>query len=429
MKKDVDIFGACTVRDAFEISPILKNKYQVKKFIQNNSPLTLGYDPIDKLDITITKEHFSLTPLCWYKWFRLNANEEVFSYLADNKSEYLILNLTEVSYSFIEINKEGTIVRLCNQFGITKNHVNSLFPTYKEINPLNLDFNEVKEHIILFAQKIKDIYTEDKIIFIKNFPAEYYISKFDNFLHKFDNKSFKETNWFLSRVYEIFIECFECLYIIEVPSNSLGWKEHKWGLANQHYINDIYEYIGECVDYIISNTTSINKYYIDYNLLIKQLKFTNQNIAKFQDYILYESPFSEFCLRYSCIRILILAQDNHDKVFTISNINNGSEYTPLWVKNGYSKIITSDCGNLHFKVNSLNKCTLKIYFQSLDSRSKNGMRYEIKIRIRSIFIDGNLINNSNDLIVSHDNPFIIEYNTDLDKEYQFSIIFEPFYYS
>ena len=65
----IDIFGACTIRDTFEISKLLKSKYHVNIFIQNNSPLTLGFTPLKKLGITISNIDFKNSSNCWYKWF------------------------------------------------------------------------------------------------------------------------------------------------------------------------------------------------------------------------------------------------------------------------------------------------------------------------------------------------------------------------
>ena len=61
----VDIFGACTVRDIFEICSLMKTKYRVNKFIQNNTPLTIGYDTLSTTTmLKFTYKDFQNTPKC-----------------------------------------------------------------------------------------------------------------------------------------------------------------------------------------------------------------------------------------------------------------------------------------------------------------------------------------------------------------------------
>ena len=138
-KIQVDILGACTVRDTFEMCKTIQEKYKVNIFIQNNPPTTLGYDRLSSTTgISFCEDDFKNTSPAWFKWFTLNAEEEIFSYLSVNKSKYLIVNLCEIHYHFYEIRNDNKVARLCTQLGIQKNDIASKFPDgYKIINPLN----------------------------------------------------------------------------------------------------------------------------------------------------------------------------------------------------------------------------------------------------------------------------------------------------
>lgn len=413
MQIDVDIFGACTIRDAFEFSPILKSKYQVKKFIQNNSLLTLDGGTLKSLGISIEREHFKNSPPCWYKWFDVNANDKVFTYLADNSSNFLIINLTETYYTFYEILDTYPKVRICNQFGLIVNKILDLLPKYKAINPLDLSFNEVNLLVQSFHDKLLNIYSEDRIILIKNYPARYYITDSDSFFYEYKVEFYDKINAFLSKVYKAFIDCFDCIKIVDLPSNSLGYDKHKWGLNNQHYILDVYYFLGECIDYAIENTINdVSSYVVNHCLYLRSLDFYNYINDKFANYKVYKSPYIDFCMRYSFLRVLIISPGEFDKVFEVKNISpKSSIYSPKWVKTGYSMMLLSNYGNLHFDVTSKKELILKIYLQSIDSRSMvENTRYEINIILTSLTINNEIcVSPSKKIVISHDKPYVIDY--------------------
>lgn len=420
----IDIFGACTIRDTFEISKLLKSKYHVNIFIQNNSPLTLGFTPLKKLGITISNIDFKNSSNCWYKWFDLNANEKVYQHLKDNHSEYLILNLTETYYNYYRIKNDLDEVRICEQQGIKINNITEFFGNYEKISPLSLDDDEIERLISRFASIIKSIYL-NKIILIKNLPSQFYIKNKTKFLYDFNNPNHNEICNFLLNIYNKFIKCFEKLIIIDLPTNSPGYYEHRWGLGSQHYINKVYEYLGDSIDYSIEQLTHrINPYKINYVLYNKSLEFNNIINSELANHKLYKSPFIDFCLKYSYIRVLLITPDFDLPIFKIEEKHCiDSIYQPQWVKTGYSQILISNKGELRFSIITQQTCNLIIYLQSLDSRSKNNKHYEI-----FIYVTDFEINNSNitkNKLISHNKPYKKEIMLHKEFKYNFYIKFEP----
>lgn len=429
MTIDVDIFGACTIRDAFEFSPILKSKFKVNKFIQNNSILTLSGDSLESIGVSIGKDNFKLSPPCWFKWFDLNANKKVFSYLTDNNADFLIINLTETYYTFYEILNPQHKVRICNQYGISVNKIFNLLPEYKTINPLDLSFDEIKLLIQSFAKKLLSIYNEERIIFVINYPAKYYITDNDSYFYEYDVVSYDKIIAFLSKVYKVFIDCFKHIKLIDLPLNSKGYDKHKWGLNNQHYILDVYEYLGRSIDYAIKTTINgENKFVVNHDLYLKSLDFQNYIYDKFANYKIYSSPYIDFCIRYASIRVLIISTGCYGDSFEIKNITPKSvNYRPKWVKSGNSMMILSDSGDLKFDISSNEELTLKIYLQSIDSHSVvTKSKYKINIILTSLNINNDFfILPDNRIIISHDKPYVFDYVIKPSINYTLNVQYIP----
>ena len=75
-----------TYADLFEMTKsgdTLKNKYQILKFYQSNSPLTLFSNPISTINIEIEESDMAKTNLCWYKWTKVNANKTLYTEIQD----------------------------------------------------------------------------------------------------------------------------------------------------------------------------------------------------------------------------------------------------------------------------------------------------------------------------------------------------------
>lgn len=426
-KISVDVVGSCTVRDAFEISPLLKENFSVNKFIQNNSPLTLDDTSLEANGIHITKDDFKNTHNCWYKWFDLNANNKFKNYLSQNRSEYLIINLIEIFYNFYELEVNNLKIRICNQYGITKNNIISKFPVYKTINPLELDFTEVEEYLKRYANFLKGLYNENKIIFLKNYPAKFYIRKGDGKLHPFNDLDFNRIIIFLNRTYSFFLSLFDNINVISLPLNTLGDEQHKWGLSPQHYVNEAYIYIGKQIFYIIINGVKGNC-----RSVVNYIEFEsfNDSIINKMTYFDNDTPFYEFCMRYSYVRVLVVSQKVENKTFTISNLNNAKLSSPEWIKKiGFGYMILSNKGTLSFEINLLLNMNFKIYLQTIDARSCNGRKYDIHVEITKFCLDENvIIDKEKKVTVSHDKPFVFSYNSLSKCNFKILINYNPLNY-
>ncbi len=96
-KINIDLWGSCTIRDVFEFHVPLKTKYNVSHFIQCNPPTVCGYSKLSETSgLHFGLSDFTKTSNAWDKWFQLNAEQNAVEYLNNNKSRYLIVNLTDL---------------------------------------------------------------------------------------------------------------------------------------------------------------------------------------------------------------------------------------------------------------------------------------------------------------------------------------------
>lgn len=296
----VNIVGCCFTRDLLRcVNDIYGHNY-VEKFFQCNSPFTIGYDKLsDVTGINITIEDFKIGSKCWGKWFLTNAEETLYEQLSDYKSDFLLIDLFELIYSFYYLSHDKKQCRLCKNFMAINNKIFEKIPyKFEEINPVNSNI-DFRVDIDNFIKNIKRIYDDDKIIFMEIYHTNKIL--LDNGLVRniIAEELYKKQIIFLKKYFDYFLNNLNCK-VLSFPNNSLCDPHHKWGINGMHFMSYVYNYAAPQIHAMINDTKTISFYrdlymkneymseqsYKDINSDMNKLKFEFIKIKSFHGFFL-----------------------------------------------------------------------------------------------------------------------------------------------
>lgn len=247
-----NILGVCTSRDIFSESK-RGSKYQVKKYTSGFSPLFV-FDEGVKFD---KHAYYSVSvdlPLFRRRVGYLDFSRTVFDFIAEESSDYLILDLALLKNSYF-LTEDGHYfnygekkINLYNQMVKELN-----FPAIKE-KDIPCDFlptDEVVRRLQLYAKKLLTLYNPDQIILCDHRHCRLYVR--ENIMRPF--RDFDE-RWYKRDEFAHF--CFEVMkneikgcHVIDFLSNSVSDLKHRLGISPLHFTKHYYNYCLECIELII----------------------------------------------------------------------------------------------------------------------------------------------------------------------------------
>ena len=288
--KDVTVIGSCVCRDLFETD---SGNYEFLTDIRFSSPISMLAERVDGVEVGFNNfiKNVKTVNGKWYKKNLINdINKTAFDALYERHGEYLILDLAESRISIAKITWEDREKSLLvsNSVSFREHYKCSLSKNvFKKtkitvINPLDYDIDFWEVTIKKFAEKITSLFSENKIILIKNMPAKYYKDNNGNLMPYYSGNHFDSIvlcDILLPKLYDLFIkECPKC-NIIEIPPFAIGLQSHKWGNHPFHFVPSYYEYLLKCVNSIIfDNNKNLDSLYSEYKNIFED-EFNNARLS------------------------------------------------------------------------------------------------------------------------------------------------------
>lgn len=117
---------------------------------------------------------------------------------------------------------------------------------------------------------------------------------------------------------------------------------------------------------------------------------------------------------------------NSIEIIEISDKNSNMDY-PSWFNKGDGDglVLTSKKGEINFKLKCINDGNLIIWLRGIDIRDRNNNRFPIYINFTEFSINKKSILD-NEILVSHDTPFVFSMNVDDSEILNIHIKWEPF---
>ncbi len=280
-EKKITVIGSCVCRDLFENAG---DDFSFHTDFRFFSPISMLAEPVDFLKAE--NQHFlkdvKVVNGNWYRKNILNdINKTSFTALEERHGEYLVLDFAESRISIAELSWPERNKKLLLSYSVSfREHYNASFKKniFKDAklvlhNPLEYTDEQWRQTIQDFYKKITKIFDEEKIILIKNMPAEHYVDA-NGYLHPYSSKDHFESillcKLLISKLNNYFLEVCKGCKVIEIPPHAIGMQMHKWGNHPFHFTNIYYDYLLKCVRSITSgHPNNLESVYEEYSNAFK----------------------------------------------------------------------------------------------------------------------------------------------------------------
>lgn len=252
-----DILGSCVARDIFGFHTE-STDFQVKRFIQSNSPISMLSPSLQEIGLpAITEEDCADMYSFWKRMVITDLNKTGFSQLMTSRADWLILDTSEIEFDLLhirnqKINRETYatyIKQLRNSIPIMKSHGILDECTWEKLNILTLSEEEIRLRIQKYIDVVKEIYPETRIILLEVRNTLDYLE--DGTLRLFTERA-RQLNALLEKCFTWVIELLPNSPVIRMPDGVYGDAHHKWGQEPRHYDRMYYEYALQAVHIVTS---------------------------------------------------------------------------------------------------------------------------------------------------------------------------------
>ncbi len=264
MNKDIHISidGGCVLRDTFRIhysDPDGKN-YIVDRYIRCINPIsgleqTPVLDPAENID---EPEIFGSISNFFKRTFTLELKRNIYDFLFETNSDYLLLDTVQYKYDLINIIKDGKSCKItegmewyCDVIDKLKAKSYIDIDEYSVIRSDEELISMLDEAIPKYVEKVLQHYPKDKVILFEILPSDYYYSAKEEKIKSFTQDSTDQCVKRIGHCFNKLRNLFNGCHVIEFPDNVIADEEHEWGLSRFHFTVELYDYLYKAVNLII----------------------------------------------------------------------------------------------------------------------------------------------------------------------------------
>ena len=251
-----NILGGCVSRDIFS-RPAHGNKYKVNRYTRGFSPLFCldpgleidrkAFDAIDSTKLS----NFSKRALY------IELTHSVFDFLLEGKSDYLLLDTGMFRIPYAKLaNGQYILAEALNAGFIKALLERKMIPQIVEkLAPDFLDDDEFKSRVVRYADRIKTLYTTDRIILMNHGQNRLYWDKKKKAIGMYNNfrKRYETGDKMMKHAFELLKNELAGCHVINYLPNAIADRWHPLGANPMHFTIGYYEYCLECIDIIVRN--------------------------------------------------------------------------------------------------------------------------------------------------------------------------------
>ena len=263
--------GSCVIRDIFRIADKEKHFGKVRNigFISPISMFSKISVPCGELKQQITS--------CTASGFEkrnilLDIDGRIFDYLAEEISEYIIIDLADIRLNLMTAADE--IVSIRNNYVesmLTKKYLSKCGYAFKRV--IDIDQSLLLDYLDRFCDEILKWWNPPKIILIESYPVRMFQDRFK----KIDKNGYFEDSYMFdhdyTRVFRLSYkhvkDRLQCR-CVSMPDMQyvLADFAHAWGPSPFHYTDKVYEYLYDQICSIVFQNYSSQK-----EKILKQIKY------------------------------------------------------------------------------------------------------------------------------------------------------------
>lgn len=254
----INIYGSCVSRDIFEFD--IEKQFSIPIYIARTSILS----NINTNTWNISSADIDLDSKFQREAVTADLNKTVYDKFESNMSDYLLIDFIDERFRIAKVNNlyaTYSVEMMNSHFLDDKNYI--LLDKKPSIvgNTFVFEDKDINQYIKEFAERIKNIYDENRIIIHKAFMRDEYISK-EGKLVKFEPHiclDVKNKNAMLDFMYRKLSEYLPHSYVIDASGKYYISERHRWGLTPMHYEDGYYEeLLCQIKDIVLLQTTNNN---------------------------------------------------------------------------------------------------------------------------------------------------------------------------
>lgn len=287
----INILGSCVSRDVFGLFPN-DGGFDIKQYVANSSFISICSPPI--ADEKIAEfEDFPKSPHFQQRCAVLDINKNVFDYLMEYDSDYLVLDLGTIHKKIFKVKRLNPDEN-SNYTFITESRAIHQNPSFLENNDKiqivkSFLFNDGNKdgymsYLRKFANLLKSLYPQKKLIIIEVRFAERYFDE-NGKIQDMSKGDMHKKNMLLDDLQTEMRRLLPDAHYIRFPGTEvLGNKIHRWGLHELHLVCEYYQYVMDAIKVITANLED-EKLFLDilygkYTDILREKYITNKYSLK-----------------------------------------------------------------------------------------------------------------------------------------------------
>lgn len=378
----ISILGTCVMRDVFRVMDGA-GKYKVDRYVQAVNPIAaVGSSPLLQEVPDWSGEYFDSEI---NSFNRRNAymdlKKSVFSYLAEAKSDYLLIDIGDIRIDLCFFDKERQ--KSATSFSVKRGGKvmqEKYLPSVLETTSvLELDDSFVREQVEAYLERILTLYPQEKIILFENYAVDAYYNRIiGGVKHSWEDTS-KKFNQTFEKVFPYCLAKLPRAHVIPFPAYVLGDEKHIWGSYPLHYLDGYYQYGFEAVEAIVKAKNREEE-----AGLLRRLR------SKWEEVFCVESKMLAW---FDLARIDIKNQGegNDVKIKVIEGKRNNLYQADWFSKGGAGYVLETYDRNLVLELECCGTGKLLVRLQGIDRLSPNGIRLPIWVDYKRLVVNEEIV--------------------------------------
>lgn len=246
-KVPLSIFGSCVSRDVLECEANQERAIQLKTYVARQSIVSAVSQPVpcDARRIQLKSAFQRRMVLCDFQ-------KTSFDLFTGDGSQYILVDLIDERFDLMKIGRAYiTLSDEAEASGITRDYliekrfgIGSACVKKKRLRShYYVDARRLEEYIRDFAERLKNIYPEERILLHRAKMQDYYLNS-DGSVRRFPlNHLYNNAriNRLLDYMYDYLESCLPHAPVIDFSGLYYADQNHKWGLSPMHYQKEYYD--------------------------------------------------------------------------------------------------------------------------------------------------------------------------------------------
>ncbi len=280
MSIHISILGSAVLHDVMRVNRD-KGEYEIDAMVSDCNPLSLVMaSPLKKQADARFEEIFAARPRFHGRCAAQDAEKNVFRYLADNRSAWLLVDFAELRWDLCADEQGGLTCRYPEE--IEQLREEGYLGEMRTLSTASLGTEKILAGVDMFLSRLLKLYPEQRIILFDTQASERMVNENTGRSGYFDKQDVARINPIAHQAFEHAMQRLPRAHFIPFAEETPADYAHKWGRSPLRYVREFYDYAFSALQLI----TAEDKLPGQERIQIEQLKNrTNAALReKYQDY-------------------------------------------------------------------------------------------------------------------------------------------------